>query len=631
MSEATNGSAVDVRQTERVARRDEQIARRIEQFQRKCGEYGEEALNFVYHAALPVALNPEFLHLLRINFFVDIERPLPYEVEFEFLLSSLCRQIDEGLYEIDQDVRLFLLEGLAREFGQERMREVAMLLWEYMEQQEPWSESLGLERAQQLTSLNFLQPDQAIYWLQKAGSEEITSREWFVAIRKEVEIFNRDKIESSLKVESATMAVLRLMFPQLAYVESNFENQVGWKAARAMWQKLRLRLEAKAAGREALADLASYPNDEDYQAALRVQIKKLLKQDVALKRELEVLLQSAGQVSGGSVAVGPNNSQQTVDTPSPSSVVSADVVKTILILTANPKGAAPLRLAEEVRAIGEALTRSSQRDSFKIVQRCAVRTEDLRRALLEHEPYLVHFSGHGVGQEGAGLGSVAGQRKIGRVPAEGAETKQGPEGIVLEDVVGQPKLVSGEALAALFELFAASMEMVLLNSCYSAVQAEEIGKSIPVVVGMRRAIGDRAAITFAQGFYDALFAGQAVEQAFKLGVNSIQLESIPEHLTPVFKLNKALVKAAGAGQRGVEAEGGGGVNVGEMAGGTVVGDADSVVVGDAIDARGAQGVVNRPTGDVNMQFGGSSAVNTGGEDYAGRDINKSETSKSNES
>ena len=147
---------------------DEKVTRQIEQFRRKCGVHGEEALRFAYHAALPVALNPEFLHLLRINFFVDIERPLPYEVEFEFLLSSLCRQIDEGLYEIERDVRLVLLEGLAREFGQERIREVAMLLWEYVEQQEPWAERVGLERAQTLSALSFLDFEQARHWLIKA-------------------------------------------------------------------------------------------------------------------------------------------------------------------------------------------------------------------------------------------------------------------------------------------------------------------------------------------------------------------------------------------------------------------------------------------------------------------------------
>jgi len=196
MSERT-GAAVDAWQNERVARR-------IEQFKRKCGEHGEEVLNFAYHAALPVALNPEFLHLLRINFFVDIERPLPYEVEYEFLLSSLCRQIDEGLYEVERDVRLVLLEGLSREFGQERMREVAMLLWKYVEQQEPWRQSVSLRQAQKLTILSHLDSQKAKDWIELARSKKIVAlshdREWLIAMHSEV--VNINELQHAFEVVS---------------------------------------------------------------------------------------------------------------------------------------------------------------------------------------------------------------------------------------------------------------------------------------------------------------------------------------------------------------------------------------------------------------------------------------------
>jgi hypothetical protein len=50
---------------------------------------------------------------------------------------------------------------------------------------------------------------------------------------------------------------------------------------------------------------------------------------------------------------------------------------------------------------------------------------------------------------------------------------------------------------------------------------------------MNQAIGDRAAIAFAVGFYDALGAGRPIEFAYKLGCAAIRLEGIAEHLTPV--------------------------------------------------------------------------------------------------
>jgi hypothetical protein len=52
---------------------------------------------------------------------------------------------------------------------------------------------------------------------------------------------------------------------------------------------------------------------------------------------------------------------------------------------------------------------------------------------------------------------------------------------------------------------------------------------------MHQAIGNQAAIEFAVGFYDALGAGRSIEDAFKLGCIAIDLEGIPESLTPVLK------------------------------------------------------------------------------------------------
>ena len=178
--------------------------------------------------------------------------------------------------------------------------------------------------------------------------------------------------------------------------------------------------------------------------------------------------------------------------------------RTILILSANPKGTDPLRLGEEVREIKEGLKRSKYRDLFQIETAEAVRVGDIQRAMLDYEPNIVHFCGHGGGEEG----------------------------LVFEDVTGQIKLISAEALAGLFSLFADRLDCVLLNACYSEVQAKEISRHINSVIGMSQAIGDQAAIAFAVGFYDALGADRGVNFAYKLGCNAIQMQGIPEHLTP---------------------------------------------------------------------------------------------------
>jgi hypothetical protein len=189
------------------------------------------------------------------------------------------------------------------------------------------------------------------------------------------------------------------------------------------------------------------------------------------------------------------------------------VTTTILILAANPKGTVALRLDEEIREIEEGLRRSRHRDSFQVIHKLAVRSPDVQRALLDHQPQIVHFCGHG-------------------------ET----DGLILEDETGQAKQVEAEALAQLFELFSAQLDCVVLNACYSEEQAAAIAQSVPTVIGMNAAIGDRAALAFAAGFYEALGAGESVEFAFEIGRNRIQLAGIGEHLTPVLRQERSRPK-----------------------------------------------------------------------------------------
>jgi hypothetical protein len=183
------------------------------------------------------------------------------------------------------------------------------------------------------------------------------------------------------------------------------------------------------------------------------------------------------------------------------------MAQTILILAANPKDTKPLRLDQEVRDIEEGLERAKKRDQFVVVSKLAVRPRDIQRAMLDINPSIVHFSGHGTEDEG----------------------------LVFEDETGSSKLVDGEALAGLFELFAEQLDCVILNGCYSEVQAEAIAQHVNYVIGMKKAIGDKAAIEFGVGFYDALGSGKPVEFAYKFGCAAIRLAGIPEQLTPVLK------------------------------------------------------------------------------------------------
>ncbi len=178
-------------------------------------------------------------------------------------------------------------------------------------------------------------------------------------------------------------------------------------------------------------------------------------------------------------------------------------MKTILLLAANPKNTNPLRLQEEERDIKERL-RLAGYGTEPIKSAVAVRPRDIQQSILDFDPQIIHFSGHG-GDEA---------------------------GLVFEDIDGNPKLISGEALADLFALFSDRLECVVLNACYSETQAHAMSQHINYVIGMDRKIGDRAAIEFAVGFYTALGANKPYDFAFKLGCNAIRLAGIDEVHTP---------------------------------------------------------------------------------------------------
>jgi CHAT domain len=179
-------------------------------------------------------------------------------------------------------------------------------------------------------------------------------------------------------------------------------------------------------------------------------------------------------------------------------------MKQILILASNPDDTTKLRLDKEVREISQGLQLARRREQFSIMQLWAVQAVDVRRAILNNGPNIVHFCGHGAGIEG----------------------------IVFENENRQSHLVSAEALAGLFELFADTVECVFLNACSTEPQASAIAKHIKHVLCMKRAIQDEAAIEFTVAFYDALGAGKPYDFAFKFGCVAIQLLGVPEHTIP---------------------------------------------------------------------------------------------------
>ncbi|KAB8331620.1 CHAT domain-containing protein [Scytonema tolypothrichoides VB-61278] len=190
----------------------------------------------------------------------------------------------------------------------------------------------------------------------------------------------------------------------------------------------------------------------------------------------------------------------------------------VLILTAIPHG---LRLDKEIREIEEAIKRAVKRDLFEIKIRTAVRPIDIRRAIAEERPQIVHFCGHGM-EDGS---------------------------LVLEDDGENHKPLSPTGLAALFKLHANYIKCVLLNACYSEKSAQAISQHINYTIGMNQPIGDKAAIVFAIGFYDGLGYENpdnqdVIERAFEEGLVAIQMEDVSQGQIPVLVKNNTLDKSS---------------------------------------------------------------------------------------
>jgi|GEM_PF-2939024 len=203
------------------------------------------------------------------------------------------------------------------------------------------------------------------------------------------------------------------------------------------------------------------------------------------------------------------------------------MARKVLILAASPIDTARLQGYAEVREIQDMYQRSNHREDFDVKLIPATRCQDFQQALLNHRPEIVHFVGHGV--ENAGL--------------------------ALEMDDGAAQLVTGDRLGEWFAV-AKSVKCVILNACYSEVQATAISQVVPCVIGTLYSFCDRAALEFSIAFYGALFARESYRAAFRMGKSGVSdsmeanglilmIRESPAEEDAVWELKKPKETAAG--------------------------------------------------------------------------------------
>lgn len=169
----------------------------------------------------------------------------------------------------------------------------------------------------------------------------------------------------------------------------------------------------------------------------------------------------------------------------------------ILFLAANPSGESRIETDKEHRIIKAEMERGSNRDVFEFLpSQFAVTVGELLRAMND-KPNIVHFSGHGLS-----------------------------DGIIITKPDNTQQLVPVSALKRLFKPHQDSIKLVILNCCYSAVQAKVISEAIgQYVIGHNLPIGDGSAISFAKGMYNALGEGKTIEEAYNDAMFVVEVEN----------------------------------------------------------------------------------------------------------
>lgn len=177
------------------------------------------------------------------------------------------------------------------------------------------------------------------------------------------------------------------------------------------------------------------------------------------------------------------------------SLNGVDVKRKILFLAASPKSEVHLNLGKESRKIKDTLAKAGTQ--FEIESEFAVTTLTIAEAMQATKPEIVHFAGHGAGEQG----------------------------LVVEDDVGNAVFFSTERLNRLFQLFRKNVKCVVLNAAYSREQAKVISKHGIYVIGLKDPVTDEDSRNFAIGFYQGLGAGKDYKLSYEMGlINMVDSE-----------------------------------------------------------------------------------------------------------
>jgi len=176
---------------------------------------------------------------------------------------------------------------------------------------------------------------------------------------------------------------------------------------------------------------------------------------------------------------------------------SPDESINILYLVNDPDHLKSSLANKEINSIKHRLLIGKCSCKYELIPKNIKTLEDFQRAMLEVRPSIVHFSGYATQEDK----------------------------LVFQDHTGEVINIEPSSLCKLFTQFSDKLELVILNACYSKLQAESIVSEIKYVVGIEGGVDKVLSMDFVNGFYQALSYGTSIKKAFALAINLLELKN----------------------------------------------------------------------------------------------------------
>lgn len=171
----------------------------------------------------------------------------------------------------------------------------------------------------------------------------------------------------------------------------------------------------------------------------------------------------------------------------------------ILFLAANPRVGNSLKIMTEFRAIREAIKASGHREHFVITEELAIQPSKLWDCIRDHNPRILHFSGHGAYDR--------------RLVLHGPKER------------GMPLTAANARY--LFGSLAHNIRLVVLNACYSSRFGNALTSEIDCVVGLEGQVHDDTAREFAEAFYREIASFASIGTAVGAAQYALRVSKVP--------------------------------------------------------------------------------------------------------